>query len=79
MNALKGYLFTVTLAQHKSKLILPFVLKLLKNRSLAKNKEIASFMKLNADQMPVWIWIFWLPQLLQFMSQEKDSLQQVVA
>jgi len=34
-NALKGYLCAVTLAQHKSKLIIPFIFKFLKKPELA--------------------------------------------
>ena len=49
MNSLKGYLFAVTLAQHKSKLIIPFVLKLIKTPSLKNKRDIAGFIKLNVD------------------------------
>lgn len=64
MNALKGLLFATTLSLHKSRLIIPRILRLLRPRERESSEQVIEFVKGNTDQMPTWIWIFWAPQLL---------------
>ena len=37
--------------------------------------ELAVFVNLNVtQQMPIWIWIFWIPQIIQYLALPKDDL-----
>ena len=61
LNALKGLLFATTLSLHKSRLIIPRILRLLRTREFQAQEAVLSFVRTNTDQMPTWIWIFWAP------------------
>jgi hypothetical protein len=67
LNALKGLLFAITLSLHKSRLIIPRVLRLLRSREFKSSDQILAFVRDNTQQMPTWIWIFWAPQLLMML------------
>jgi hypothetical protein len=73
MNALKGLLFATTLSLHKSRLIIPRILRLLRprDRDSQSSEQISEFVRSNTDQMPTWIWIFWAPQLLVMLQQQE--------
>ena len=83
--ALKGYFNAMTLSQHKARLIIPNVLKLLKQKSYhdlvnrpreqakeqkppqppKQKNDLAIFVSMNVTQMmPIWLWIFWIPQII---------------
>lgn len=64
LNALKGYFCATGLNQHKARLIIPYVLKIVKSRHHANSQNMANFVKQNVDQLPTWLWLFWIPQLL---------------
>jgi len=63
-NALKGYFCAVALTQHKSRLIIPCLFRLFKAKKNQQSKQLVNFVKVNIDQLPCWLWIFWIPQLL---------------
>lgn len=48
-NALKGYMCGIVLNLHKTKLIIPHFLKLLKRKEHANNNAIPPFMKTNIE------------------------------
>ena len=64
LNALKGLLFATTLSLHKSRLIIPRILRLLRTREHQASAQLREYATANTEQMPTWIWIFWAPQLL---------------
>ena len=49
MNSMKGYFCALSLSQHKSRLIIPFLLRLIKTKQHANSKQIKSFLKTNLD------------------------------
>ena len=61
MNALKGYLCALGLSQYKSRLIIPFILRLLKYQRHQNNFDLQKFVNTNLIQLPTWIWLFWIP------------------
>lgn len=79
MNSMKGYFCALSLSQHKSRLIIPYLLRLIKYKQHATSKQIKSFLKTNVEQLPGWLWLFWIPQLLQMVKQPKESLQNEAA
>ena len=76
-NALKGYMCGCVLNLHKSKLILPNVIKLMKRKEHNNNPRIHQWIKSNLEQMPTWIWIFWAPQLINFLYQASPLEQYI--
>lgn len=78
-NALKGYMCGIVLNLHKTKLIIPHFLKLLKRKEHANNNNIPNIMKTNIEQIPTWVWIFWTPQLLNFLFTQNSLLEQYVS
>lgn len=61
MNALKGYFCALGLNQHKARLIIPFILRLVKHQRHQQSKPLTTFVKQNAHQLPAWLWLFWIP------------------
>jgi hypothetical protein len=54
----------MALALHKSRFIIPQIITLVKRRkdlSGPEYKEVTNRFKENFDQLPGWIWLFWLP------------------
>ena len=67
-HIMKSYFSAMTLCLHKSRFLIPQVLKLIKKRgdlNEAQFKEATNAVRRNLDQMPTWIWLFWIPQILQ--------------
>ena len=61
-NALKGYFCATSLQQHKARLIIPFILRVLKARhNNNPSPKLITYIKLNVDQLPTWLWLFWIP------------------
>lgn len=79
MNSLKGYFCATGLQQHKARLIIPFILRLLKNNNYQMSTAVYNFVIRNIAELPVWLWLFWIPQLLQFFKQPKETLQHKTA
>jgi hypothetical protein len=75
LNALKGLLFATTLSLHKSRLIIPRVLRLLRTREHQGSEQLRNYATANTDQMPTWIWIFWAPQLLVMLQGERSTME----
>lgn len=66
-HTLKSYCSAITLSLHKSRYIIPLVLNLIKRRKELNGpefKELSNSLRKNVDQMPAWIWLFWIPQIL---------------
>lgn len=81
LNALKGLLFATTLSLHKSRLIIPRILRLLRTRSPEHqgSEQLRAYLTSNVEQMPTWIWIFWAPQLLVMLQGERSTMEHTVA
>lgn len=75
LNALKGLLFATTLSLHKSRLIIPRILRLLRSRDHQASDQILAYVRANTEQMPTWIWIFWAPQLLVMLQQDHATME----
>lgn len=75
LNALKGLLFATTLTLHKSRLIIPRILRLLRSKDVRNTGHILDYVRINTEQMPTWIWIFWAPQLLVMLQQDQVPLE----
>lgn len=71
LNALKGLLCATTLSLHKSRLIIPRMLRLLQcsraRESGSGADQVRDYWRANAEFMPTWIWIFWTPQLFMML------------
>ncbi len=66
-TAVKSFVTATALALHKSKILIPNLLNLFKQSALDPNTRIESiihYLKENLPKMPVWIWLFWLPQII---------------
>jgi hypothetical protein len=75
---LKSYFSAIALSLHKSRNIIPNVLVLLKKRKELNNsdfKEIIKSIKVNLEQLPVWIWIFWVPQIITLLGATVNPLE----
>jgi hypothetical protein len=75
LNALKGLLFATTLSLHKSRLIIPRILRLLRAREHQGSEQLRNYATANTEQMPTWIWIFWAPQLLVMLQQDHATME----
>lgn len=63
-NIFKSYFSAMTLCLHKSRFVVPEVINLIKKRkdlNVNEFREITASIKKNLDQMPTWIWLFWIP------------------
>lgn len=69
MNALKGYFCATGLTQHKARFHIPFIMRILKTKNQVQQNSptLINFVKMNVDQLPTWLWLFWIPQLLQLI------------
>ena len=80
-NCLKGYFCGIALDLPKSKQVIPQMIKLLKRKDIngAIFQPVVQYMKVNLDQMPTWIWLFWIPQLLQMCYTYQNSIEYCLA
>lgn len=66
-NVLKSYFSAIALCLHKSRFIVPHIINLIKKRrdlNVPEFREVTKQVKNNLEQMPTWIWLFWIPQVL---------------
>jgi hypothetical protein len=78
MNALKGYFCAVGLSQHKARFYIPNILRILQSEK-ARPEVFLNFIYKNVEQMPAWLWLFWIPQLIKLLHCRQDSLPLKVA
>ena len=79
---MKSYFSAITLCMHKSRFIVPHVLKLIKKRTDLNDpifKESTNALRKNLDQMPTWIWLFWIPQILQIFYNNGNQVETMLS
>ena len=83
-SALSYYLNSICFKLSKSKLIIPKVLFLITNEALMESqfsvgkydqKSILETFEKFVDQLPVWIWIFWLPQIMNLLGRTDHEIK----
>eukprot|EP00347_Sterkiella_histriomuscorum_P010775 403374964 len=76
-NCIKGYLSNIALDLPKSRLVIPQMMKFLKRRDMNSQQysPVVNYIRVNLDQMPTWIWIFWLPQLLHAFCKYQNAVE----
>lgn len=81
-HIMKSYMSAITLCMHKSRFIVPQVFKLIKKRTdlnEANYKECTNALRRNLEQMPTWIWLFWIPQILQMFFYNGNQVETMLS